>query len=29
VFYLSDQNRGIGFYTLMKVDLDTAELEKN
>ncbi|CAA6824962.1 MAG: Unknown protein [uncultured Aureispira sp.] len=22
VFYLSDQNRGIGFYTLMKVDLD-------
>jgi hypothetical protein len=22
VFYLSDQNRGIGFYTLMKIRLD-------
>jgi hypothetical protein len=28
VFYLSDQNRGIGFYTLMKVDLETALLEE-
>lgn len=29
VFYLSDQNRGIGFYTLMKVHLDSEMLEKN
>lgn len=28
VFYLSDQNRGIGFYTLMKVDLEAAFLEE-
>lgn len=29
VFYLSDQNRGIGFYTLMKVNLDLEFLEEN
>jgi hypothetical protein len=28
VFYLSDQNRGIGFYTLMKVRLESEMLEK-
>jgi hypothetical protein len=28
VFYLSDQNRGIGFYTLMKVDLKSKLLEE-
>lgn len=29
VFYLSDQNRGIGFYTLMKVNLELEFLEEN
>lgn len=29
VFYLSDQNRGIGFYTLMKVILEPKMLEEN
>jgi len=28
IFYLSDQNRGIGFYTLMKVNLESTLLEE-